>query len=181
MFGYFTKIVNNEGMSDSFETIYRETFEAISKYVYFQVSHASDAEDIVSEVYLRYYQDVVRKGKTIENPKAYLMIMATNQLNRFYRFKARRPIQLNTDEHEIFDNIPDDADVHLEVINRFTVEAIAHQIRQLSELDQKILTGHVRFDMTFASSAQELGLSENTVKTRYYRALRTLRSRLDHD
>jgi RNA polymerase sigma-70 factor (ECF subfamily) len=176
------KIVNNESVSgQSFETIYRDTFEAVSKNVYFQVAQAADAEDIVQEVYLRYYREVIVKGKVVENPKAYLMAIAANQLKRYYRFKARRPIQLNVDEQEVFENISDETDLNLEVINRFTVEEILQEIKSLSVLDQKILTGHLRFEMTFAELASSLALSENTVKTRYYRMLRTLRQHLDHE
>jgi RNA polymerase sigma-70 factor (ECF subfamily) len=78
------------------------------------------------------------------------------------------------------ENIPDDSDVHTEVINTFTHDVIAREVQSLSDLDQKILAGHVRFEMTFAEMAKQLDLSENTVKTRYYRALKTLRERLEH-
>lgn len=165
----------------SFESIYRDTFDDISKNVYFQVAQVADAEDIVQEVYLRYYREVILKGKVIENPRAYLMAIAANQLKRYYRFKAQRPIQLNPDENDVLENVADETDLHLEVINRFTVEQITAEIKSLPELDQKILTGHLRFDMTFAELALTLNLSENTVKTRYYRMLRTLRHRLNHD
>lgn len=165
----------------SFETIYRQTLASVSKYVLFQVAQVQDAEDIVQDVYLRYYREVILKGKSIENPKAYLLAMAANQLKRYYRFKTRRPIQLNSEELEVLENIPDDQDVHVEIINRFTVDAILLEIMTLSDLDQKILIGHLRFEMTFAELSRELALSENTIKTRYYRALRTLRNRLNPD
>lgn len=176
------KMVNNVDMDvPSFETIYHQTFESVSKYVYFNVAQAHDAEDIVQDVYLRYYREVILKGKSIENPKAYLLAMAANQLKRYYRFKAQRPVQLNSEELEILENIPDDQDVHVEIINRFSVDAILREIMTLSDLDQKILSGHLRFGMTFAELSRELALSENTIKTRYYRALRTLRDRLNPD
>jgi RNA polymerase sigma factor (sigma-70 family) len=130
-------------------------------------------------VYLRYYREVILKRKRVDHPKAYLLAIASNQLKRYYASKARLPIQLNSDDFDPLDNIPDDSDVHTEVIDRFTQDAIARELRSLTDLDQKILNGHVRFEMTFAEIAAQLDLSENTVKTRYYRALRTLRDRLE--
>lgn len=66
----------------------------------------------------------------------------------------------------------------LEAIEKFTVEAITKQILTLDPLDQKILGGRFRYEMTFTEIATAMDISENTVKTRYYRAIQTLRQRL---
>lgn len=166
-------------LSPHFESVYRETYEAVAKYVYFNVPQLADAEDIVQEVYLRYYREVILKRKYVDHPQAYLKAIAANQLKRFYTTKATQAIQLNSDDLDPLENIPDDSDLHTEVINRFTHEAIAREVTALSALDQKILTGHVRFEMTFAELATQLNLSENTIKSRYYRALKQLRQRLE--
>lgn len=167
-------------LSPNFESVYRETYEAIAKYVYFNVPQLADAEDIVQEVYLRYYREVILKKKFVDHPQAYLKAIAANQLKRFYSTKATQAIQLDSDDLDPLENISDDTDVHTDVINRFTHEAIAREVTTLSEVDQKILTGHVRFEMTFAELAMSLNLPENTIKTRYYRALKQLRQRLEH-
>lgn len=167
-------------LSPLFESVYRETYSAIAKYVYFNVPQLADAEDIVQDVYLRYYREVILKRKFVDHPQAYLMAIAANQLKRFYAAKAKQAIQLNSDESDVLENIADEQDEHTQIINAFTHEAIAHEVKALSVLDQKILAGHVRFEMTFSEIAKSLDLSENTVKTRYYRALKTLRQRLEH-
>lgn len=167
-------------LSPHFESVYRDTYSAIAKYVYFNVPQLADAEDIVQEVYLRYYKEVILKQKYVDHPQAYLMTIAANQLKRFYASKAKQAIQLDSEESDVLENIADETDTHTDVINTFTHDAIAQEVKQLSDLDQKILAGHVRFEMTFAEIAGQLKLSENTVKTRYYRALKTLRERLEH-
>jgi RNA polymerase sigma-70 factor (ECF subfamily) len=166
-------------ISPNFESVYRETYESIAKYVYFKVSQLVDAEDIVQEVYLRYYREVILKRKFIDHPQAYLLSMAANELKRYYADKAKHPIQLDCDDQDPLENFADETDVHAEAINAFTHEAIQREILTLPRVDQKILAGHVRFEMTFAEMASSLNLSENTVKTRYYRALKTLKQRLD--
>ena len=170
----------NVPLSPNFESVYNDTYETIAKYVYFKVPQLADAEDIVQEVYVRYYREVILKRKFIDHPQAYLLSIAANELKRFYASKANQPVQLDSTEQNPLENIADDTDVHTEVINTFTQEAIQRELKGLSQADQKILAGHIRFEMTFSELAKVLDLSENTVKTRYYRALMTLRHRLEH-
>lgn len=166
-------------LSPHFESVYQQTYDTIAKYVYFKVPQLADAEDIVQNVYLRYYREVILKQKYVDHPQAYLLGITANELKKFYATKSRQPIQLDSTEVDPLDNVPDDADVHLEVINTFTQDLVAQAVSELSPVDQKILSGHFRFEMTFAELAKQLDLSENTVKTRYYRALKTLRHRLE--
>lgn len=164
--------------SELFETIYRATFNTVSKYVYFNAAQLADAQDIVQNVYAHYYHSVIRKDKTVENPQAYLMTMAKNELALYYKDKAVQPIQLDEDAQSAFDNIPDETDLALETIEKFAVEAIYEKIATLDPIDQKILGGRFRYELTFAEIASSMGLSENTVKTRYYRSIQTLKDKL---
>ena len=66
-----------------FETIYRATFNALSKHVYFKVAKMSDAEDIVQEVYLDYYRYIQAQDKVVENVQAYLIQIANNKLSHY--------------------------------------------------------------------------------------------------
>lgn len=50
---------------DDFKNIYFATFDELSKYVYFRVNNVEDAQDIVSDVYLDYYQHVFKKTKKL--------------------------------------------------------------------------------------------------------------------
>ncbi len=162
-----------------FENIYHATFNTLSKHVFFKVASLEDAQDIVQNVYAQYYISVIQKNKSIENPQAYLMSMATNELALYYKSKATQAVLLSEDEYNVFENIPDDTDLALEIIEKSTVEMIYKQIRNLSPLDQKIIGGRFRYNLTFAEIAFQLEVSENTIKTRYYRAIQTLKDKLD--
>lgn len=162
-----------------FENIYHATFSILSKHVFFKVASLEDAQDIVQNIYAQYYNSVIQKNKVIENPQAYLMSMATNELALYYKNKANQAILLNEDEFNIFENIPDNTDLALEIIEKSTVEMIYKQIKSLSNLDQKIIGGRFRYNLTFVEIATQLEVSENTIKTRYYRAIQTLKDKLD--
>ena len=98
-----------------FESIYKATFKSISKHVYFNAAQLADAEDIVQTVYAQFYTSVIAKDKTVENPQAYLMTMAKNELTLYYQNKANQAIQRNEDPHNVWDTIPDAT--HLAVTN----------------------------------------------------------------
>ena len=42
-----------------FETIYRATFNALSKHVYFKVAKLSDAEDIVQDLFIKFWDEKI--------------------------------------------------------------------------------------------------------------------------
>ncbi len=162
-----------------FENIYHATFNTLSRHVFFKVASLEDAQDIVQNVYAHYYVSVIQKNKTIDNPQAYLMSMTTNELALYYKDKANQAILLSDDELNLLENIPDNTDLALEIIDKSTIELIYKQIKNLSILDQKIIGGRFRYDLTFNEIATQLELSENTIKTRYYRAIHTLKEKLD--
>jgi RNA polymerase sigma factor (sigma-70 family) len=162
-----------------FETIYHATFKAISKYVYFNSAQLADAEDIVQNVYAHFYHSVIQKDKTVENPQAYLMTMAKHELALYYKDKASQAVQLDEETTSAFENIPDETDLALETIERFSVDQIYKQIETMDPLDQKILGGRFRYELTFAEIAKAVEISENTIKTRYYRAIQSLKQKLD--
>ena len=117
-------------LSPHFESVYQQTYDTIAKYVYFKVPQLADAEDIVQNVYLRYYREVILKQKYVDHPQAYLLGIAANELKKFYATKSRQPIQLDSTEVDPLDNVPDDADVHLEVINTFTQDLVAQAVSE---------------------------------------------------
>lgn len=161
-----------------FETIYHATFKTISKYVYFNSAQLADSEDIVQNVYAHFYHSVIQKDKPVDNPQAYLMTMAKNELALYYKDKASQAIQLDEEGLSAFDNIPDETDLALETIDKFSVEQIYKQIETLDSMDQKILGGRFRYELTFAEIAKAMEISENTVKTRYYRSIQVLKLKL---
>jgi RNA polymerase sigma factor (sigma-70 family) len=163
---------------DEFEDLYRDTFPSVSKFIFFKIPNKHDVDDLVQSVYTDFYRVLVEKKQRPDNIMAYLMTMAKSEIAHYYRDRDAFGLQVDTKEHDPFEQIPDDHDEALAVIERSTVDVIYTQIGKLPDVDQKILVGHFKYFMTFAELAKQLDLSENTVKTRYYRAIALLRDRL---
>jgi len=161
--------------TELFETIYRATFNTISKYVYFKVAQLSDAEDIVQAIYIDFYNYIIKKNKSVENVQAYLTQMANHELSKYYKSKNELPITFSEENLKVLENIQDESDLEFEILNSNNSIEVFNLVKNLSLIDQKILGARFRYDMTFKEIAQLLSLSENTIKTRYYRALKELK------
>lgn len=163
---------------DDFKNIYFATFDELSKYVYFRVNNVEDAQDIVSDVYLDYYQHVFKKNKKVDHVIAYLIQMAHHQLISFYKDKQFKVTQSELMDAQI-DNIVAPDDVELEVFEKFESIRLWQTVNQLNPLERKIIIGKFRYDMTFKEIAEKLSINENTIKTIYYRSLQQLKKILN--
>ncbi len=157
-----------------FERIYRKYFGQISKFVIFKVPQISDAEDVVSNVFTNFYIQLKKKNIEIDNIEAYLIQIAKNELSKFYKSKSKS-ILIDDDWKDKIDVVAADFDLEEAVFNKFDVERIEKALNKLTPLDQRIITAKIKFDMSFKEISDQLKVKENSVKTRYYRALETLR------
>jgi RNA polymerase sigma factor (sigma-70 family) len=165
---------------DDFEKIYRDTFLALSKYLLFRVAQVSDMEDLLQNVYADFYRKVLLPNKMIDDNTAYLTQMANNELKRYYRWKKKAPLTLVDDEDSSWvADIPDPSDSDLQAIERCTAEWVEAALKRLELPLQQILIAKFKMDLTFAEIAQQMGVNENTVKARYYRALSRIRKEME--
>ncbi len=157
-----------------FESIYRKYFGQISKFVIFKVPQMSDAEDVVSSVFTNLYIQLRKKSLDIDNIEAYLIQIAKNELSKFYKQKSKT-ILVDDDWEDKLEQVVDDFDLEESVFNQYEIERIEKALLQLSPLDQRIITAKIKLEMSFKEISEQLIVKENSVKTRYYRALETLR------
>jgi len=160
---------------ERFETIYHATFNILSKYVYFKIANISDVEDIVQNIYINFYTYIIKKNKEVDNIQSYLIQIANNELAKYYKSKQELPITFSDETNYIIENIQSDINVEFDVLNTLEPNKIFDLVKKLEIIDQKIIGAHFRYEMTFKEIAQSLLISENTVKTRYYRALKELK------
>lgn len=156
-----------------FETLYQETVDSLSQYVFFRVNAKQDGEDILQQVYTDFYLYIVSKGKSVDHPLSYLKSMADKHLAALYT-KTAQPIESPVDH---LSELLEDPEAEFEalILDRALAELVWAQIEAMPQIDQKILGGYFRFQMTYAEIAQEVQLSENAVKLRFHRAIKHLR------
>ncbi len=172
--------MNQQEKNEYFETIYRSTFNPLSKYVYFKVRTLADAEDIVQSVYTQFYQYTVLKGIQPEYILAYLIKIANSLLSEYYRRKAQFSLYDDIDENYI-EQVADESNLDENLFDDFDYEQIWAMVQKLNETEQKILTGLYRYDMTFKEIAEVFSLNENSIKSVYYRSLKKLKTFLENE
>ena len=69
---------------DYFVEVYHETFERLSKYVYFKAPGLADAEDVTATVYADFFRYVLRTENKPDHVFAYLIQMANHELSKLY-------------------------------------------------------------------------------------------------
>lgn len=166
--------MEQETAQDYFESVYRETFRQVSRYVLFKSPGPAEAEDVVASVYTDFYQYVALRGRRPANIQAYLLRMAGHELSRLYS-KRQHTVSFDDDDLNLRESVPDDVDLELAVFDKFASDELWAAVGRLGKTQQQVLVARFRFDMTFPEIANELGQGESAVKLRFYRAIKKLR------
>ncbi|MBO5448304.1 MAG: sigma-70 family RNA polymerase sigma factor [Ruminococcus sp.] len=156
-----------------FERIYNENYDYIYKFLTVKVYERESAEDILQNVFLTFYQRMCEKeGEKIRDPRHYILKMAKRAVAEHYRSPGKQSCDIN--EVEIVDEKALDI---LENDDGYTFEEIMSGLSEADDLTFRIFILHFKYGCTLRKTAKELDLSESTVKSKMYRALKRIRQR----
>jgi len=159
-----------------FDKIYKSYSTSIYRFVYIKVSSQETAEDLTSEVFVRFWKTFQKSGQDrILNPKAFLYKMAKNVIVDFYR-KQTQPLPLPIDEVvEIADSSQDISKRELALSDQ---EQIQKAIKNLKDDDQDVILWYYLDQMPVGEIAEIVDKSENAVRVMIHRAMQELREQL---
>lgn len=121
-----------------------------------------EAEDLVSETIIKALC-VLEKNETIENPKAYLLTLLSRNFIDMLRKKDSRP----TVFYGILPDFESEKDSVLDqIIKSQDAENIRQVIGTLTKNYREVLIRHFVHGQSVKQISQELGIKENTVKSR---------------
>lgn len=169
-----------EGDKDAYGNIMRRYNQRLFRIVRSFVTDDAAAMDIVQETHIKAYT----KLDTFRGPTGFLTWLATIARNEalMYLRKHKREVAMSNDENLGFEQSDiENKSASLEVLPDALVEN--HQLKHLlnkniDKLPEDFRTVFVLRAIeqcSVKSSAQILGIKEETVKTRYFRAKRLLR------
>src|SRR3989344_2045947 len=157
-----------------FAEIYDEFANKIFKYCYFKVSSREDAEDIVSQVFMRAW-DHIAKGKRVLNMQGFLYRVATNLVIDYYRKnKDKREISLDNPLYPI--DIQDKTDVSERIDHELHILEIKEKINLLPEHYRDVIILKYVNDLQIKEIADILETSENNISVRLHRAIEKLKT-----
>lgn len=77
--------MGNSGHEEYFNRIYDETCKSVSRFVVSKCGNMDDAEDIIQNVYTRFFKRISEKGhEDIESPEAFLINIAKFECRTYF-------------------------------------------------------------------------------------------------
>ncbi len=159
-----------------FEDIYNQYIEKIFRFIFFRVNSQEKAEDISSEVFSRYWQQL-KKGLKIENPSAFLYKVARNLVTDYYREKGRaQMVSLdNCPPEEINDP---NSNIVQQAVLRSDFNTILSAMTNLKQDYQEIIIWRYLDELSIPEIAKMLNKSEGAIRVMLCRALKVLKNQL---
>lgn len=170
------------GKKEAFSEIYDFYIIRIFRFIYLKTSSKETAEDLASEVFLKYWKRIKEGmedeslGEVISNDKtkAFLYKIARNLIIDFYRKKEVPTVEIDND---IKDKIRDQKQDILAYVS--AKQEVEETMRVLSKLKDEyreiIILRHVE-ELSFAEIAEIIGKSSGSVRVQLHRATKALKS-----
>ena len=77
--------MGNSGHEEYFNRVYNETCKSVSRFVVSKCGNMDDAEDIIQNVYTRFFKRISEKGhEDIESPEAFLINIAKFECRTYF-------------------------------------------------------------------------------------------------
>ncbi len=161
---------------DALAHIYDTFAPAIYRYIYRRTGHQNTAEEITAETFHRFLVALKRGGGPTEHLSAWLYRVAHNLIVDFYR---RQPPQepASLDELEEMPAEPESGVARVE--RQMEVAQARAALRQLTPLQQQIITLRYLEDLSHEEIARVVERTEGAVKALQHRALDNLRRILE--
>jgi len=80
-----------DNINEYFNTVYAETFPAVSRFVVSKCGNILDSEDILQNIYARFFSRIKKKGyEDIESPEAFLINIAKFECKNYFGVLKKR-------------------------------------------------------------------------------------------
>jgi len=171
-----------------FNSSYAQTLTTVSRFVLSHASRFQDAEDIIQNIYARFYKRISEKGyEDIESVEAFLINIAKFECRSFLSgfIKRRERVKNMSDFSEeesaaLEAELSRDEPLFDEVIhNKILAKQIFDDIMQKDETVGRIFYLYFVRDMKLDEIAETMDMKLSTVKTKLYRTIERQKKKFD--
>lgn len=162
-----------------FNRVYDDTNNAVSRFVVSKCGNLNDAEDIIQNVYTRFFRRISEKGyDDIESPEAFLINIAKFECRTYFSVKKKN------DKVSSFADYTEEEMVNIEsemskpqkrlediLCNKLVAKQIFDDIMKSDALTGQIFYLHFGCDMKLENVAKALDVKLSTVKNKLYRTI----------
>jgi len=162
---------------DAFSQLYERYVSPIFRYIYIQIGHYEDAEDLTQSVFLKVWNALPRfKHQGIEMTP-WLYTIARNTVIDYWR-KKKAIIIDNDGEENFFEKIAGEDDVMRAGERKEMKKIIQRYLEMLSHDQREVIVFKFIEDMSNKDIARITGKSEAAVRQLQCRALKSLREKM---
>ena len=179
--------MGNPDLDSYFDAVYAETFNSVSKFVVSHAARFQDSEDIIQNVYTRFYKRISEKGfADIESAEAFLINIAKFECRSVFSgfVNAHHDVEALNRRDVILSEIDEEQSAAFEaemsrdqklledvMADKILAKQIFDDIMSGDETVGKIFYLHFVCDMKLEEVANRLDMRLSTVKTKLYRTI----------
>ena len=179
--------MGNDALDAYFNSVYKETFSSVSRYVVSKCGSIQESEDIIQNVYARFYQRIAKKGyDDIENSEAFVINIAKFECKNYFNFVKKNSSSSSFTDFSEEQMVEIEARMSMEqrsledvLCNELVAKQIFDDIANDDPLTGKIFYLHFVCDMKLDEVAKSLGLNLSTVKNKLYRTIERQRKKFN--
>ncbi len=157
---------------NQFDMLYETTYFDVSKYVICKCSKPDDVEDILQNIYLAVFKAILNNS---EVTKTYIMGIAKNKVNDYYRFNYKEKIISlfsSKDDLEVIDTIPTDMNIEANLLDKFDTEFVWEYLKNKKVIVFKVFYLYFKLELPIKEISKCLDITESNVKHYLYRTIR---------
>lgn len=171
-----------QGKIDAFEEIYDYYAPKIYRFVYFRVSSVEDAEDLVSQIFIKLLKSLTREsGREVNNLQAFIYSIARNLVTDFYRQKKIVIAFDDKIKNELIDSKRSIENLNLSIDFSIEINNTMQAVKGLEDNCQEIIILRFVNDLSIKEIAIILGKSSGSIKVSLHRAIKKLRTIINNN
>lgn len=162
-----------EKSKEEFSRTYDEYIEPIYRFIVLKVRSREIAEDLASEVFLRFWKG--RTDTTIQNIRSFLYQIARHVIADHYRKHGKRQvvsIEQAEEPHIPAEELVEQASLNLEM------DRVQEALGKILDDYQDLIIWRYIDELSVAEIAEITGKTEDNVRVGLHRALQALKARL---
>ncbi|MCB9437643.1 MAG: sigma-70 family RNA polymerase sigma factor [Anaerolineales bacterium] len=160
------------GDQEAIMHIYDSYFQPIYQFVRLRVGDSSLAEDIASEVFLKFVDSLGKPSAPRKTLRGWLFRVARHEIHHHYKKSAKLP---TTTLDEWLPDSGDESDPEVQFIQTLNVERARHALRMLAPDQQEVLVLRFGQQLDLQETADVMGKTISAIKSLQFRAVNTLR------
>ena len=169
------QIQNNE---EAFVKAYDLYVDQIYRFVYFKINNREEAHDLTSQVFLKTWDYIQKKGLESKTLRALIYRIARNLIIDYYRRNTGDDIALENSEGQLIDIIDEKQNILKSVHNNLEIESVKRGMAELRDEYKEIIILHFIEELSITEIAKILNKSKGNIRILIHRSLKSLRKLL---